>query len=150
MGSYPIPEREIAVLIQKLPTYKPRVIGLDILRNVPVPGHLELVFYLALRLAKNYLSQKNITLENGIKDCHAMRFGTTELPRSTNFGGYVGTDAGGVQVLLNSRNSKFHILSLNQVKTGKFDPSWIGDRIIIIGITSPGLYSNPKSFVNSR
>jgi CHASE2 domain-containing sensor protein len=199
VGSYPIPDREIAALIQKLQTYKPRVIGLDILKNVPVePGHLELVktfkqynniigiekvlplqvapppdlptkqvgfsdaipdtdgnlrrillgtattkgynFYLALRLAKSYLSQKNITLENGIKDRHAMRFGTTELPRFfPNFGGYVGADAGGVQILLNSRSSKFHVLSLNQVKTGKFNPSWIRDRIIIIGITSPGV-----------
>ena len=146
VGSYPIPDREIAALIQKLEIYKPRVIGLDIFRDLPVePGHSELVrtfksfnniiglekvlpvqvapppdlplkkvgfsdaipdadgnlrrallgtntrkgynFYLALRLAKTYLSAENITLENGIRDRHAMRFGTVELPRfSSNFG----------------------------------------------------------------
>ncbi|WP_017748099.1 CHASE2 domain-containing protein [Scytonema hofmannii] len=42
--TYPIPDKEIAALIRKVQNYKPRVIGLDIVRNVPVePGHKELV-----------------------------------------------------------------------------------------------------------
>ena len=200
VGSYPIPDGEIAKLIQKLQTYQPRVIGLDILRDLPVePGHSELVktfkqynniigiekvlpvqvapppdlpsssvgfsdaipdadgnlrrillgtptqkgynFYLALRLAAYYLADSNISLENGIQDRHSMRFGTTELPRFyPNFGGYVGADAGGVQVLLNFRSGvkPFRILSLNQIKSG-IERSWIRDRIVIIGVTSPGV-----------
>ena len=201
VGSYPIPDREIAALIQKLQVHKPRVIGVDIFRNLPVePGHSELVktfksfnniiglekvlpvqvapppdlphkqvgfsdaipdadgnlrrallgtsttkgynFYLALRLAKTYLSAENITLENGIRDRGGMRFGTIELPRfDSNFGGYVGEDAGGVQILQNFRSGRepFCTLSLNQIKTGNFPPNWIRDRIVIIGIVSPGV-----------
>lgn len=41
--TYPIPDREIASLIQQLQTYQPAAIGLDIVRDVPVePGHAEL------------------------------------------------------------------------------------------------------------
>ena len=59
-------------------------------------------FYLGLRLAETYLAAENISLENGRRDRHAIRFGTTELPRFLpNTGGYVRTDAGGVQILLN-------------------------------------------------
>jgi CHASE2 domain-containing sensor protein len=44
VGTYPIPDREIAALLRKLDSYHPRIIGLDIFRNFPVePGHAELV-----------------------------------------------------------------------------------------------------------
>ncbi|WP_392535677.1 CHASE2 domain-containing protein [Nostoc sp. C117] len=40
---WPIPDRKIAELLQKLKVYKPRAIGLDIYRNLPVePGNKEL------------------------------------------------------------------------------------------------------------
>ena len=199
--SYPLPDEEIANLLQTLQTYKPRVIGLDIFRNLPVnPGHEKLVaafknsknliaiekarpelidppptlppeqvgfadaivdddshlrrsllatptsndykFSLSLRLAEAYLSQEGIKLENGIKDPEAMRFGDTELPRFfPNSGGYIGADAGGVQVLLNFRSglNRYQILSLNDIKTGKFNPRWLRDRIVIIGMTAPSI-----------
>ncbi len=92
-----------------------------------------------LRLAEAYLSHKGITLENGILDSHAIRFATTEFPRfMPNFGGYVGTNAGGVQILLNFRNGKerFRTVSLNDIKTGNFQSEWIRDRIIMIGMTA--------------
>ena len=42
--NYPIPDREIAKLLRTLQKYQPRVIGLDIVRDIPVePGHAELV-----------------------------------------------------------------------------------------------------------
>lgn len=42
--NYPIPDREIAKLLRTLQKYQPRVIGLDIVRDIPVePGHTELV-----------------------------------------------------------------------------------------------------------
>jgi CHASE2 domain-containing sensor protein len=199
--SYPIPDEEIANLLQTLQASKPRVIGLDIFRNLPVtPGHKKLVaafknsknliaiekalpeeipppptlpleqvgfadaivdddshlrrsllatptskdykFSLSLRLAEAYLSQEGIKLENGIKDPEAMRFGDTELPRFfPNSGGYIGADAGGVQVLLNFRSglNRYRILSLNDIKTGKFNPKWLRDRIVIIGMTAPSI-----------
>lgn len=201
IGAYPIPDKDVATLVQKLQAYKPKVIGLDIIRDLPVePGHTELVktfgqfknliaiekvlpeqippppsvpaqqvgfsdaisdtdgymrrnllgtptvngykFSFALRLAAAYLATENITLENGIRDRQAMRFGTTELPRFLpNSGGYVSADAGGVQILLNFRGGRerFRTLSFNQIKTGKLHPDWIRGRIVMIGITSPGV-----------
>lgn len=201
VGTYPIPDREIAALLRKLQSYKPKVIGLDIVRDLPVePGHASLVaafkdidnliaiekvlpaevappptlppeqvgfadaildadghlrrsllgtptpkgyrFSLSLRLAKTYLSSQGFSLENGIEDPKTMRFGATEIPRFVpNYGGYVGADAGGIQVLLNFRNSRerFRIVSLNDIKTGKVNSKWLRDRIIIIGLTAPSV-----------
>ncbi|MBW4613082.1 MAG: CHASE2 domain-containing protein [Desmonostoc vinosum HA7617-LM4] len=43
VGSWPIPDKKIAQLLQKLKVAKPRAIGLDIYRNLPVePGNKEL------------------------------------------------------------------------------------------------------------
>ncbi|WP_193198483.1 CHASE2 domain-containing protein [Nostoc sp. MG11] len=195
----PISDRDLAQLLLKLQTYKPRVIGLDIYRDLPVdPGHAELVaafksiknliaiekvlpdqvappealpsqkvgfadqitdsdgklrrsllgtptpqgykLSLSIRLTEVYLADEGISLENGIRDRAAMRFGNTELPRFLpNSGGYVRTDAGGVQVLLNFRSGKerFRTLSLNDFQSNKFNPDWIRDRIVIIGMTAP-------------
>jgi len=105
-------------------------------------------FSLALRLSRAYLSTKGFSLENGKSDRIAMRFGNTELPRFLpNSGGYVRTDAGGVQILLNFRSGQqqFRTLSLNDIKTGNFNPNWLRSRIVIIGITSPSV----KDIVNS-
>ncbi|MBD6618079.1 CHASE2 domain-containing protein [Komarekiella sp. 'clone 1'] len=195
----PISDRDLAQLLLKLQIYKPRVIGLDIYRDLPVdPGHTELVaafksiknliaiekvlpdqvappqalspqqvgfadqitdsdgklrrsllgtptpqgykLSLSIRLTEVYLADEGISLENGIRDRAAMRFGNTELPRFLpNSGGYVRTDAGGVQVLLNFRSGKerFRTLSLNDFQSNKFNPDWIRDRIVIIGMTAP-------------
>lgn len=204
---YPIPDRELAALLEKLQAYKPRVIGVDTYKNIPVPpGHAELVaalkdrknviavekvlpekidpppylentqvgfadqfidtdgklrrsllgtpipkgykFSLSLRLAEAYLALQGITLENGLIDYHAMRFGDTELPRfSPNFGPYVKADAGGVQLLLNFRSGqeRFRTISLNDIKARRFNPNWIRDRIVIIGITAPSI----KDFITT-
>lgn len=204
--TYPIPDRDIAALIQKLQTYQPAVIGLDIFRDLPVqPGHAALVqafrdsknviatakvlpdhsgmtvnppptlppekvgfadaladldgvlrrsllgtadkkgnwhFSLSLRLAETFLATQNIPLSNGIHDKEAMRFGSVELTRfQSNFGGYVGANAGGIQVLLNFRSGRypFRIVSLGDIQSGQVDPSWIHNRIVLIGITAPSI-----------
>ncbi|XWK88922.1 MAG: CHASE2 domain-containing protein [Phormidium sp.] len=202
--TYPIPDREIAQLINKLQQYKPKVIGLDIIRDLPVePGHSSLVttfnntknligiekvlpaeyappptlptkqvgfvdaildydgnlrrsllatptpkgykFSLSLKLAETYLASQGIKLENGIKDSETMRFGSTELPRFlSKTGGYVKVDSGGIQILLNFRSGekRFRRISLNQLKKGEYDPQWLRDRIIIIGLTAPSIKDN--------
>ncbi|MBD2488794.1 CHASE2 domain-containing protein [Aulosira sp. FACHB-615] len=97
-------------------------------------------FSLSLKLAAAYLNHYQLHLENGIRDRAAIRFGHTEIPRVfPNSGGYVRTDAGGVQVLLNFRSGRdrFRFLSLSALKNDQFNPDWIRDRIVIIGITSP-------------
>lgn len=60
-GKYPIPDGEIADLLDKLATYQPRAIGLDLIKNVPVePGHDKLV--------KTFQNHKNIfAIEKVIK-----------------------------------------------------------------------------------
>ncbi|OKH38079.1 histidine kinase [[Phormidium ambiguum] IAM M-71] len=202
--NYPIPDRDIAALINKLQAYKPTVIGLDIIRDLPVePGHSSLVatfkntknligiekvlpaefappptlpakqvgfvdaildydgnlrrsllasptpngykFSLSLKLAEAYLSSKGIDLENGLKDPEAMRFRATELPRFlSNTGGYVKADNGGIQILLNFRSGykRFRRISLNELKKGNFNPNWLRDRIVIIGLTAASVKDN--------
>ena len=98
-------------------------------------------FSLTLRLAEAYLAQAEISLESGRRDRHVMRFGAVELPRFfPHSGAYVGADAGGVQLLLNFRSgARFRTLSLSDIQTGNFEPSWIRDRIILIGMTAPSV-----------
>ena len=44
LGTYPIPDGVIAQLLQRLQSYNPRAIGLDLVRDIPVdPGHESLV-----------------------------------------------------------------------------------------------------------
>jgi CHASE2 domain-containing sensor protein len=208
LKAYPVPDREISGLLKILQTYQPRVIGLDIYRNLPVePGHVELVttlkdnknliviekaiphkvdpppglapervgfadqvtdmdgklrrtllsiptgngdskFSLTLLLAEKYLAAEGLKLENGKGDPATMMFGKSELPRFlSNYGGYVRTDDGGVQVLLNFRSGqeRFRTITLGDLKTGKFQPGWIRDRIVIIGITAPSV----KDFITT-
>jgi CHASE2 domain-containing sensor protein/two-component sensor histidine kinase len=201
--AYPIPDRDIADLLQRLQTYQPRAIGLDIVRDIAVePGHAELTalfrtrpnvigveialpdrsgFTVApppalpleqvgmadtvvdadgyqrrsllgthnpqqeyrvsftIRLAERYLAAQGIELDNGLRDPDAMRFGNTELTRvRPNFGGYVRTDAGGNQILLNVRSgaTPFRVLSMAQIKAGSVDPNWIRDKVVLIGMMS--------------
>ena len=92
-------------------------------------------------LVENYLvsQDKNLALTNGISDPKAMRFGMTELPRLRPSGAYVGAETGNPQILLNFRNhhQPFRVLSLSDISTGKINPGWLRDRIVIVGITAP-------------
>jgi len=96
---------------------------------------------LTIQLVERYLSaqDKNLTLENGLRDPKAMRFGAIELPRLRPSGAYAGAETGNPQILLNfrQRHQPFHVLSSSQVRTGKVDPNWLRDRIVIVGITDP-------------
>ncbi|UBF30423.1 CHASE2 domain-containing protein (plasmid) [Kovacikia minuta CCNUW1] len=63
--TYPIPDGEIADLIRRLQTYQPAVIGLDIVRDIPVePGHaaLETVF----RTSRNVIGSEIALDPSGI------------------------------------------------------------------------------------
>lgn len=208
IGAYPVPDRHLAELLQTLEAHEPRVIGLDIYRDLPVePGHSELTavfqsleqviaiekllpppvagpatlpdeqigfadvvvdgdgfvrrsllgavdsagdfhFAFSLQVAEAYLAQAGLSLENGIRDPVAMRFGETELsPLSPNAGGYVQADMGGHQVLVNYRSgpTPFRTLTWSQIQAGEFEPQWLRDRIVLIGITAPSV----KDFVNT-
>ena len=204
LGTYPVPDGELAALLNKLQSYRPRVIGLNIYRDIPVePGHAELLkvfkesknligidqiisvpnvspppglpaeqvgfadiphdhdgfvrqsmlgeyqiieeseyrFSLHTRLAEAYLAVEDISLENGFRDPYAMRFGDTEIPRSTsNAGGYIRANVGNNQVLLNFRSGlePFQIVTLTQVMNDEVESEWLQDRILIIGLMAPG------------
>jgi CHASE2 domain-containing sensor protein len=98
-------------------------------------------FSLTIRLVETYLTaqDKNLTLQNGLRDKEAMRFGSTELPRLKPSGAYAGVGTGSPQILLNFRqhHQPFRVLAPNEVRAGKVDPSWLRDRIVIVGITDP-------------
>ena len=213
MGTYPMPDGDMAKLLETLLDYEPRVIGIDIYRDLPhEPGHRALKNLLAsqpniigvekviagtvpppnalpheqvgfvdfpldydgfvrraylgslpslaapdpdrfrfsfgLKLAETYLAADNISLENGLRNPDNFRFDDTELfsllPRS---GSYVDMEAAGLQVLINPRSGKtpFDVVSMADVMTGDVDAELIGDRVVIIGITSLSV----KDLVNS-
>lgn len=197
---YPVPDGEIAALIQKIQKHKPRIIGLDLFKDSPVePGSQELrkvfqenrnvigiekvlqpqpiapppylspeqvgfvdiipdkdgkyrryllwtpnpknleedKFSFSLRLATAYLAAKNITLSEGVHNPAAFQFGSTELPIFyANTGGYIKTDDGGIQILMNFRNGKkrFIFLSLHDLKNNKISENFLRDKIVIIGM----------------
>ncbi|MCJ8281432.1 MAG: CHASE2 domain-containing protein, partial [Rivularia sp. ALOHA_DT_140] len=205
IGRYPIPDKEIAELIKKIQSYQPRVIGLDIFKNVSVePGSKELLkvlkesqniigvekffepdriapppnlppdkvgfvdiiadkdgkyrryllltydsnsaynvkFSLALHLAEAYLSSRNINMENGINNPDSVRFGSTEIPVfQSNSGGYIKTDDGGIQMLMNFRNGKkrFRVLSFHDIKNNKVNQSWLQGKVVLIGVTATSI-----------
>lgn len=100
-----------------------------------------------LRLAEAYLAPK-ITLENGKRDRKTMRFKTTELIRFTqNFGGYVEENDTGLKTVLNFRSGKenFKTLSFQDIINRDFNPEWIKNNIVIIGMTAESV----PDFVNT-
>ncbi|MEA5449380.1 CHASE2 domain-containing protein [Leptolyngbya sp. CCNP1308] len=106
-------------------------------------------FSLAIRLAETYLVTEGLTLENGLRDRWAMRFGETEFtPINPNTGSYVNdTGVGNHQILLNVRSgpTPFRQVSMGEVLDGTVDPTWVEDAIVLIGVTSEGI----KDLVNS-
>ena len=205
IGSYPIPDAEIATLIRKIQSDKPRIIGLDLFKNVPVePGSEKLIqifkenknvigiekvlepgkipphpdlseekvgfvdiisdrdgkyrrhllwspspekpddikedkLSFSLQLAKAYLAAENIHLEENISYSGSIRFRSTEIPTfDSNTGGYINTDDGGIQTLINFRNGKqrFQVYSLHDIYNNKVPRKSLQDKIVIIGMTA--------------
>lgn len=98
-------------------------------------------FSLAIQLAALYLAPRGMSLDNGIKDPIAMRFGTTEIPRfQPNSGSYVNADAGGNQTLINFRNRRhpFRFITLTDLQKG-VNPDWLRGKIVLIGYTAPSV-----------
>ncbi|MEM8831880.1 MAG: CHASE2 domain-containing protein [Cyanobacteria bacterium P01_G01_bin.19] len=62
VGTYPIPDRELAILIEKLSAHNPAAIGIDIFRDLPVePGHDRLTK--ALRQHQNIFGVEKVLPE---------------------------------------------------------------------------------------
>lgn len=105
-------------------------------------------FSLTIQLLIHYLTPAGLTLENGIQDPVAMRFGPVELHRfHPNTGGYIRADAGGNQILVNPRSGQrpFQTVSMGDVLAGQVPPEFLRDRLVLIGVTAPSI----KDVVNS-
>lgn len=94
-------------------------------------------YALNLQLAFQYLEAEGISpkfTQGGDLQLGKTVFKDLE-PRA---GGYQRYDAGGQQVVLNYRASKqiAQEVSLSDVLNGRFDPNWVKNRVVLIGVTA--------------
>lgn len=199
-------DRLVAKLIEQLQQYQPRVIGLDLYRDIPQPpGNAELVdqlradnlvvitklggsdrvppppgvpqervgfndflidadgvirrnlmyaeleqqplYSFSLRTSLSYFAKQNIALHVQPE----LKIGQAAFePLEADAGGYQmpPSHAQGWQVLLNYRSFKnvARQVTLTQVLKQQLDPSWVKDKIVLIGYTAPSkkdLFSTP-------
>ncbi len=94
-------------------------------------------FSFAIQLALRYLDAQGISVKQieGKPDDYWQLGKTTFFPLEANDGGYVRTEAGGYQLLLNYRGPSrhFNTVSLSDILNDKVPPDWGRDRIILIG-----------------
>ncbi|MEQ9354790.1 CHASE2 domain-containing protein [Coleofasciculus chthonoplastes] len=102
----------------------------------------DVLYSFSLLLALAYLEPRGIELEPSPDNPDIPQLGAAVLsPITENAGGYQKGDVGGFQILLNYRSS-YQVarqVSLTDVLAGKVDPSWVEDKIVIIGSTAPSL-----------
>lgn len=99
-------------------------------------------YSLSLQLASHYLFDQNIKPS---VDNEGIKFGSKEFKRlkPNRSGGYQpGVDLGGIQILVNYRNSDFLTVSLGDVLSDKVASEQLKDKLIIIGVTANTLRDN--------
>jgi CHASE2 domain-containing sensor protein/two-component sensor histidine kinase len=99
----------------------------------------EVKYSLSLRLAALYLQAEAVPFRHGSRASEPISLGNLQLPRlQASTGSYINAQSGGNQLLLNYRShpQPFRILSLRQVLAGQFDPEWLRDRVVLIGMTA--------------
>lgn len=196
--SWPLSDQVFADLLAQLQKHSPRVIGLDIYRDIPhqpgsaalakqlqqdniititklddlgageVPSPLQVpenrvgfndfvadsdgvirrnfmfgalgnkqLYAFSLRLVEHFIAQDGLTITPA-QD--AIIIGNTRIKRMTSTaGGYQTADATGYQSILRyfPPDDVARQISLSQVLSGDFDPSWVKDKIVLIGTTAP-------------
>jgi adenylate cyclase len=111
----------------------------------------ERFFSFSLRLAIRYLATQGIRPRNNPNTPDYLQLGDVTLtPLEPTSGAYQHADAGGYQVLLHYRSPETvaRQVSFSDVLDGKIDPSWVKDKIVIIGTTAPSakdLFYTPYS-----
>ncbi|EAZ88435.1 CHASE2 domain-containing protein [Crocosphaera chwakensis] len=95
----------------------------------------ETVYSFSLHLALHYLDKEGIGPEM-IEGSDQWKLGKAVFsPLQPNDGGYVRTDAGGYQLLINYRggDGTFETVAMSDILEDRVPSDWAGDRIIIIG-----------------
>lgn len=96
----------------------------------------ETIYSFSLHLALHYLEKEGISFEVIDGKREQWKLGKAIFnPLETNDGGYVRTDAGGYQLLINYRggNQHFERVSMTQIMENQVPPGWGRDRIILVG-----------------
>lgn len=97
----------------------------------------------SFQLAQRYLAQKGIQPELIQQDQKEyLKLGKVVFkPLVPTAGGYQQADAGGYQILLNYRSSTSlaRSVTLSDVLANRLNPSWVKDRIVLIGISAPSI-----------
>ena len=102
-------------------------------------------FALSLRLALRYLTQFNVQPAPDPDDPSHLRLGNITLrPLEPDAGGYIGADARGYQYFLDFRGGAepFQRYSVTDVLERRVDPTWIRDRVVIVGTTALSVKDN--------
>ncbi|HBB36144.1 MAG TPA: adenylate/guanylate cyclase domain-containing protein [Cyanobacteria bacterium UBA8803] len=92
----------------------------------------------SLRLALAYLAGEGI--EPQLTPTNEIQFNKTAFAKlKDTSGGYQTIDASGYQVMLNYRSARnvARQVTLTQILTGKIEPNWVKDKIVLIGVTAP-------------
>ncbi len=100
------------------------------------------LYSFSLRLAIAYLATQGISPEDSQQNPNYLQLGQSVfVPLQENSGGYERIDVDGYQILLNYRWSENMVrkVSLSQVLDGQIKPSWVKDKIVLIGSTAPSL-----------
>ncbi|MEH2258091.1 CHASE2 domain-containing protein [Nostoc sp.] len=114
------------------------VIRRNLLSITPEPqSNCKSPYSLNFQLARQYLAKEGIKFD--ITDENYLQLGKIVFkPIDIPTGGYQQFDAKGHQILLNYRSSRevAKQVSVSQVLNNQFDPNWIKDKIVLIGVDS--------------
>jgi CHASE2 domain-containing sensor protein len=93
----------------------------------------------SLRVALKYLAARNIVPRNSSINPDWMQIGnTTFVPLEATSGGYQRADAAGYQILMRYRSPTVaRQVSFTDALNDRIDPSWVKDKIVLIGTTAP-------------
>jgi CHASE2 domain-containing sensor protein len=100
----------------------------------------------SLQLAGRYLEAKNIPVSTTLdKD---WQFGKVVFRRlESHSGGYQNLDARGNQILINYRATHqiARRVSVEEILTGKFEPKWIKNKVVLIGVSAAGVQDTHRT-----
>ncbi len=102
----------------------------------------EVRYSIAVKLALHYLEAEGIALEPVDREGQRVSLGKAVFKRFTgNDGGYVRTQSGGYQILLNFRGNQqnFATFLLKEVLNNQIPPDSFRDRLVLIGTTAESI-----------